>query len=63
MTKDDVKNLFKDFLPAILAYGCQDIEEDRLLDCWIKHVDGQPYSLPDGIHDTVMIYPKHQAQL
>lgn len=58
MTKDDLVTIFKDFLPALLSFADQEIEEDRLLACWIKHVHGVPYSLPDGIDSRIMIYPK-----
>ena len=61
MNKDELKTLFRDFLPAIRCYGDQEISEGFLMLCWSKHILGEPYSLPEWIDSRVIIHPKNKG--
>lgn len=58
MTQDELKTLFIDFWPALKCWGDQEIEDDRLIECWSKHISGERYTLPEGFNSKVTIHPK-----
>ena len=61
MTKDELKTLFIDFWPALKCWGDQEIEDDKLIDCWSRHISGEPYTLPEGFNSRVTIHPKNKG--
>jgi len=62
MTKDELRTLFSDFLPAIRCYGDQEISEGFLMLCWARHIAGEPYSLPDCGDSRITISPKNRKK-
>lgn len=58
MTKEELMTLFIDFWPALKCWGDQEIEDDRLIECWSRHISGKPYTLPEGFNSRVTIHPK-----